>query len=112
MLVTLLQQIFTNFLFFGKQDGNSAGGDFLHKRENSIVMRRSNPWSTAKILVIQFDQEMFEQLLSMGNTIPLCVRKHMKVSLPKASLANSWKQASGEANKALCEPEIVSVACD
>ena len=66
--------------------------------------------STAEMLVIQFDQKKFEQLLSKGNTSPLCVCKHKKVSLAKASFYNSWKQASGESNKALCEPETVTVA--
>ena len=44
--------------------------------------------STAEILVIYFDQEKFEQLLSMGNTSP-CACKHKKISLAKALLANS-----------------------
>jgi len=53
--------------------------------------------STNEILVIQFNQEKLEQPLSVGSTSPLCVHKHMKVFIAKASLANFWKCASGEA---------------
>jgi len=44
---------------------------------------------TTEMLVIQFDQERIGQLLFMGNTSPLCVHKHMKILMGKASLANS-----------------------
>jgi len=44
--------------------------------------------SIAEMLVIELDQEKFKQLLSIGNTSPLCMRKHMKISLAKAHLAN------------------------
>ena len=57
--------------------------------------------SIAKTLVIHFDQERFEQLLSGGSTSPLHVRK--EVSVARAPLANSWKQVSVETNKALCK---------
>ena len=60
------------------------------------------------MMVIQLDQEKFEQLLSLGNISPLCVCKHRKVSLAKASMANSWERTSGEANKTLSKPIIVS----
>jgi len=63
--------------------------------------------STAEILVIYFDREKFEQLLSMGNTSP-CACKRRKISLAKALLANSWKQVSVETSKALCEPIAIS----
>ena len=38
-------------------------------------------------LVIHFDQERFEQLLSGGSTSPLHVRKHREVSVARTSLA-------------------------
>jgi len=45
--------------------------------------------STAEMLVIQFDQEKFEQLLSTGKTSPLSMRKHRKNVIAKVSLADS-----------------------
>ena len=60
--------------------------------------------STVETLVIQFDQKMFEQLLSGGSTSPLNVHKYRKIFLVKASLANAWKLISVEMNKALYEP--------
>ena len=43
--------------------------------------------SIAETLVIHFDQERFEQLLSGGSTSPLHVRK--EVSVARAPLVNS-----------------------
>jgi len=64
--------------------------------------------SIAETLVIHFDQEKFEQLLSGGSKSPLRVRKHREVSVARAPLANSWKQVSVETDKALCKPITVS----
>jgi len=64
--------------------------------------------SIVEMLVIQFPQEKFEQLQTMGNTSTLCVRKLRKVFLATAPLASSWKQASGKANKALSKPTAAS----
>ena len=60
--------------------------------------------SVAETLVIQFNQERFEQFLFGGSTSPL----HREVSVARAPLANSWKQVSVETNKTLCKPIIVS----
>ena len=43
--------------------------------------------SIAETLVINFDQEKFEQLLTGGSKNPLRVRKHIKVSVANVSLA-------------------------
>ena len=48
--------------------------------------------SIAEMLVINFDQERFEQLLSEGITSPLHVRKHRKVSVTRAPLTTSWNK--------------------
>ena len=64
--------------------------------------------SIVETLVIHFDQESFEQLLSRGSTNPLHVRKYRKVSVARAPLATSWKQVSIETNKALCKPITIS----
>jgi len=45
--------------------------------------------STAETMVINFDQEKFEQFLSGGSTNSLHVHKHMKVSIARAPLAAS-----------------------
>ena len=52
--------------------------------------------STIKTLVIHFDQERFEQLLSEGSTNLLHVRKHKKINVARAHMATSWKQVSVE----------------
>jgi len=52
--------------------------------------------STTEILVIHFDQEKFEQLLSEGDTRPLKVRKHRKIFLARTLLAKDWKPVSIE----------------
>ena len=71
-------------------------------------MTKKTLGSTVEMLIIEFDQEKFEQLLSIGNTSLLCVLKHRKISLTKAPLDDSWKHASGEADKALSKPIIAS----
>ena len=63
--------------------------------------------SIAETLVIHFDQEKFEQLLSGGNKSPLHVHKHRKVSVAKVPLATSGK-VSVETIKVLCEPNTAS----
>ena len=45
--------------------------------------------STAEMLVIEFDQEKFEQFLSTGTTRPFCVCKHKKISVARSPLDNS-----------------------
>ena len=55
--------------------------------------------STIKMLVIQFNQEKFKQLLFTGKMSPLSVRKHRKIVIDKALLTDSWKQVSVETSK-------------
>jgi len=62
----------------------------------------------AETLVIHFDQEKFEQLLSGGNKSPLHVHKHRKVSVAKVPLATSGKQVSVETTEVLFEPNSAS----
>jgi len=45
--------------------------------------------STAKVLIIEFDQVKLEELLSQGSKSLISIRKHRKVSIAKAHLANS-----------------------
>jgi len=45
--------------------------------------------STVETMVIHFDQEKFEQLLSRGSIRPPYARKHKKVSVARAPLATS-----------------------
>ena len=64
--------------------------------------------STTELLVIHFDQEKFEQLLSGGSASSLHVRKHRKSIVTRALLDTAWKQVSVETNKALCESIMTS----
>jgi len=51
-------------------------GTLLFTVENQVS--QCDIGSTVETLVIHFDQERFEQLLSGGSTNPLHVRKHRK----------------------------------
>ena len=53
----------------------------------------------AKTLVIQFDQEKFEQLLSEGGSTPTSARKHIKISMARSPLTIAWKQVPDETEK-------------
>ena len=64
--------------------------------------------SIAEILVINFVQEKFEQLLTRGSKNPLRVRKHRKVTVANVLLATSEKQVSIEATEILHEPNSAS----
>jgi len=64
--------------------------------------------STTETLVIHFDQEKFEQLLSRVSTSPLHVRKYRKVSVARAHLVTSAKHVSVETIEVLCEPNTAS----
>jgi len=55
-------------------------------------------------LVINFDQEEFEQLLSGCSASPLNVLKHWRIFLARPLLVKAWKQVSVETSKILCEP--------
>ena len=59
--------------------------------------------STAKTLVIHFDQERFELLFGCSTNL-LHVSKDSKVNIARAPLAISCKQVSIETSKILCEP--------
>jgi len=63
--------------------------------------------SIAETLVINFDQEKFELLLTGGGKNPLCVRKHRKVSVASVFLAKSGKQVSVEATEVLHKPNSI-----
>ena len=65
--------------------------------------------STAETLVIQFDQERFEQILSEGGSNPTSARKHMKISVAKSPLTTAQEQVSHETKKATCRPNSVSI---
>jgi len=64
--------------------------------------------SIAETLVIHFDQEKFDQLLSGGSTSPLHVRKRRKVSVVRAPLAISEKLVFVETTKVLYESNTAS----
>ena len=59
------------------------------------------------MLVINFDQEKFEEL-SQGNKWPLFVRKHRKIIIVKAPVANFLKTTSVKVKQAQYEPIIAS----
>ena len=61
--------------------------------------------STVEMLVIEFNQKKFEELLPQGSKSPLSVHKHSKVWIAKAHLANSLKLASVEAKQAQGKPK-------
>jgi len=58
--------------------------------------------STAEILVIQFDQEKFEQLLSEGGSNPTSAHKHRKISMARSPLTISRRQVTDGTEKAVC----------
>jgi len=78
--------------------------------------------STIETLVISFDQEKFEEILSQVSNNPLSMHKHKKIFVAKTPFAISLKEASceakqtqgesnissGEARHAQCEPKITS----
>ena len=68
--------------------------------------------SIAETLVIHFDQEKFEQLLSWGSKNPLYVRKHRNVSIAKVPLATFGKQVSVEIIKVPCKSNTASWRLD
>ena len=47
--------------------------------------------SATETVVLQFDQEKFEQLFSEGTSSSINMRKHMKISLARTPLANALK---------------------
>ena len=63
-------------------------------------------------LVINFDQEKFDQLLSEGNLSPVNVRKHQKISLAKTPMAKTWKPKSVSAVTNLAPCELILVSCE
>ena len=65
--------------------------------------------STAEMLVIQFDQEMYEQILSEGGASPTSMSKLRKISVARSTLATTQKQVSDETKKATCRPNSVSM---
>ena len=65
--------------------------------------------STAETLVIQFDQERFEQVLSGGGKSPSNVHKHRKVSVVRSPLTTVEKQVFDKTKKAICRP--ISALC-
>jgi len=64
---------------------------------------------TVEILVIQFDQERFKQILSEGGSSPTSARKHRKISVVRSSLATARKQVLDEMKKATCRPNSISI---
>ena len=62
---------------------------------------------TAETLVIQFDQERFEQFLSECGSSPINMHKHRKISVARSPLATTRKQVSDETKKVICRPNSV-----
>jgi len=106
------QFFFVSFLFIEFSMENKMAtplGTVFFTAENQVSQFDDQTFgSIAEMLVIHFDQERFEQLLSGGSTNLLHVRKHMEVSVARAPLATSLKQVSIETNKALCKSITVS----
>ena len=67
-------------------------GTYFSTTENQVLQCHDQTLgSIAETLVINFDQEKFEQLLARGSKNPLRVRKHRKVSITNVPLATSEK---------------------
>ena len=65
-------------------------GETFSTAENAVLQCDNQTLrSTAETLVIQFDYEKFEQLLSRGSVRSLNMRKHGKISLARAPLVAS-----------------------
>jgi len=67
------------------------GKVFFNTKETVSQCDNQTLGSTAETLVIQFDQEKFEQLLFEGSSSPINVRKHRKISLARTPLVKAWK---------------------
>ena len=64
----------------------------------------------AETLVIEFDQDRFEELLSSGKSSPVSLRKHRKITIAKA-MATSASSVSVKGNKVKgCMPMVNSVS--
>ena len=64
--------------------------------------------STIETLVIQFDQEKLEQLLSEGCSNPTGAPKQRKISVVRSPLTINEKQVSDETKKAICRSKLTS----
>ena len=65
--------------------------------------------STTETLVIQFDQERFEQILSEGGSNSTSAYKHKKISVARSPLATAQKQVSDKTKTVTCGPDSVSI---
>ena len=65
------------------------GHVFFNKKEMVSLWNDETLGSNAKILVIQFDQERFEQILSEGGSNPISAHKHKKISVVRSPLATA-----------------------
>jgi len=82
----------------------SLGNFLFNKKKMAPQSDDETLGSTAKTLVIQFDQERFEQLLSESGSSPISVRKHRKISVVRSPLTTTRKQVSNEMKEATCRP--------
>ena len=64
--------------------------------------------TATKTLVISFDQEKFEEILSQGGNNLLSMRKHRKIILPKALLVVLLKVAFFEVKQTQRESNLPS----
>ena len=76
---------------------------------NEKMVSQCNDEILAETLVIQLDQERYEQILSEGGASPTNMRKHKKISVARFTLATARNQVSDETKKATCRPNSVSV---
>jgi len=75
---------------------------FFNNKKTVLQCSDETLGSTAETLVIQFDQEKFEQLLSEGGSSPINVRRHRKISMARSPLAMAWKEVPDGMKNAVC----------
>ena len=68
------------------------GKVFFNKKKTVLQCDDETLGFTAETLIIQFDQEKFEQLLSEGGSNSINERKHKKISVTRSPLVVAQKQ--------------------
>ena len=68
------------------------GNLFLNNKKTVIQCGDETLGFTTETLVIQFDQEKFEQLFSEGSSSPINMRKRRKIFVARSHLAMTRKQ--------------------
>ena len=81
---------------------------FFNNKKTTPQCDGETPGCTAKILVIQINQEKVEQLLTEGGSSPTSAHKHRKISMVRSPLTIARRQVTDGTEKAVCWPNSAS----